>query len=217
LRLKILRIFGSLLLILALASCSSDPFENAGACDSPGTYKKIDSKLAVCAGLEDNPKYYFEGDSFDAALLLGKAEFQSLTFDTEEPFVKELKARGLDSDFWWEGTEITNDSISRYANGDTRWDALIEANTKRLSATAENETARKFRMEMLVQYRAGKVSRAVAYQAQQDSLVSVEKADKAQSLFNEKLSVLTAEIKRLYKISDSLEVMLFALEMQQKL
>jgi hypothetical protein len=210
--------FGSLLLILALASCSSDPFENAGACDSPGTYKKIDSKLAVCAGLEDNPKYYFEGDSFDAALLLGKAGLRGLTFDTEEPFNKELKARGLDNSFWWKGLglEITNDSISRYANGDTRWDALIEANTKRLSAAAENETARKFRMDMLVQYRAGKVSRAVAYQAQQDSLVSVEKVNMADSLFDEKLSVLTAEIKRIYNISDSLEVMLFAVEIQQQ-
>ena len=67
---------------------------------------------------------------------------------------------------------------------------------------------------MLNDYRAGKVSRALAYEAQQDQMAVVGKLNAAQEIFDQKLSVLRSDIKRLYGIQDTVEVMLFVVELQ---
>jgi len=211
---KPFRIVLALSLLVGLTACSSDPFRNAGSCQEPGKYKKVDGELAICAGLDGKFKYYFEGTAFDDMDLLGRAEIGSLTFDSEEPFVAEAKVRGLSDLTWRTSSEISNDDISRYANGDTRWDGLIEANAKRLALTAENKTAQAYRFSMLNDYRAGKVSRALAYEAQQDQMVVFKKLESAQAIFDQKLSVLISEIRRLYGIQDTVEVMLFVVELQ---
>ena len=211
---KPLRALLALILILGLTSCASDPFRNAGACTEPGSYKKFEGELAVCAGLEGKYKYYFEGTPFEDMELLGRAELSSLAFGTEDPFINEANARGLSDLTWRTDSEITNDAISRYANGDTRWDSLIEANARRLTLEAENKEALNYRFSMLNDWRAGKVSRAIAYQAQQDQLEVRDRLDRAQTIFDEKLAVLRSDIKLKYQVKDTVEVMLFLVVLQ---
>lgn len=146
--------------------------------------------------------------------LLGRAELESLTFDSEKPFDAEAKVRGLSDLTWRTKSDISNDDISRYANGDTRWDALIEANSKRQALEAEFNISQAYRFSMLNDYRAGKVSRALANEGQQDQMAVVGKLDAAQAIFDQKLSLLRSEIKRLYSIRDTIEVMLFVVELQ---
>jgi hypothetical protein len=211
---KYLKVLTALSLALSLSACSNDPFKNDGACADPGKYKKIDGELAVCAGLEGKYKYYFEGTPFENMELLGRAEMSSLTFDSEVPLFNEAKARGLSDLIWQTNNDISNDAISRYANGDTRWDGLMEANSRRLSREAENKEALNYRFRMLNDWRAGKVSREVAFKAQQDQLEVAGRLEKAQAAFDEKLAVLRSEIKRQYGITDTVEVMLFLVVLQ---
>jgi len=211
---KPIRIILVFTLLIGLTACSSDPFRNAGSCTEPGKYKKVDGELVICTGLDGKFKFYFEGTAFDDMDLLGRAELQSLTFDSEEPFLAEAKVRGLSDLTWRTKHDISNDDISRFANGDTRWDGLIESNAKRQALEAENKIAQDYRFSMLNDYRAGKVSRALAYEAQQDQMAVVAKLDAAQAIFDQKLSVLRSEMKRLYGIQDTIEVMLFVVELQ---
>ena len=197
-----------------LTSCSSDPYKNAGDCDTPGSYKKIDGQIAVCAGLDSKYKYYFEGKPFTDMYLLGKAEISSLNFDNEDPFLNEAKVRGLSDLTWRTDSNINNDELSTFASGDSRWDPLIEANTKRLNLEAENKEAQNYRFSMLNDWRAGKVSREVAYQAQQEQMAVFKRLEAAQSVFDEKLAVLRAELKRLYGVTNTVEVMLFVVQAQ---
>ena len=205
------RLFPLLLIVTIIAGCSSDPYENAGKCNASGTYKKFQEGIAVCTGMEGNFKYYLSGPYFEAMKLLGKAEISLLEFDSPktDEFYKLAKQRNLENESWQTNTEISNLDLSNYAQGDTRWDSLIEANAGKLAIEVENKAALQYRFQMLNEWRAGKVSRALAYQAQQDQLEVLNRLDSAISKYNQKLAVLISEIKRIYRVSDSLEVMVF--------
>jgi hypothetical protein len=202
---------------LLLSGCSSDPYANGGGCETPGVYKKIENKLAVCAGLEGKFKYYFEGPHFDAIYLLGKSEYDILNFDSEEPFHKLADERGLSDLTWRTKWNISNDEIANFAQGDSRWDGLIEANSKVIALESEFKFANTYRFEMLNDFRAGKVSRQIAYEAQQDVLKISKKVDSAMEIYSQKLAVLRAEIKTLYGVTDYVEPMLFVVVKQHNL
>jgi hypothetical protein len=204
-------------LVLLLTSCSSDPYANGGECTNPGTYQKIENRLAVCAGLNGEFKYYFEGPHFEAIYLLGKSEYDILNFDSEEPFDKVAEERGLSDLTWRTNWKISNDEIANFAQGDSRWDGLIEANSKVIALESEFNFANSYRFEMLNDYRAGKVSRQIAYEAQQDVSRIATKRDSAMEIYSQKLAVLRAEIKSLYGISDYVEPMLFVVVKQHNL
>jgi hypothetical protein len=211
---KLISIFA---LVLLLTSCSSDPYANGGECKNPGTYQKIENRLAVCAGLNGEFKYYFEGPHFEAIYLLGKSEYDILNFDSEEPFHKVAEERGLSDLTWRTDWKISNDEIANFAQGDSRWDGLIEANSKVIALESEFKFANAYRFEMLNDYRAGKVSQQIAYDAQQDALKIGTKRDSAMEIYSQKLAVLRAEIKSLYGISDYIEPMLFVVVKQHNL
>ena len=194
---------------LLLSGCSSDPYANGGGCETPGVYKKIENKLAVCAGLDGKFKYYFEGPHFDAISLLGKTQYDVLSFDTEEPFHKVADERGLSDLTWRTNWNISNDEIAKFAQGDSRWDGLIEANSKVISLESEFKSANIYRFEMLNDFRTGKVSQQVAYEAQQDALKIATKRDAALEIYSQKLAVLRAELQTLYGVSGYVEPMLF--------
>ena len=203
--------------VALLTGCTSDPYENAGKCDQPGTYKQFPEGVAVCTGLNDKHKFYFSGPYFEAMKLLGKAEISILDFGAAaDAFYKLATARGLENESWQTNTEISNLDISNYAQGDTRWDSLVEANAARLAIQDEKDEATDYRFQMLNDWRAGKVSRAIAYQAQQDQLEVLKRFDAATAKFNQKLAVLMSEIKRIYGITDSLEVMVFFIDSENK-
>jgi hypothetical protein len=58
-----------------VSGCSSDPYANAGKCESPGESKVIDERVAVCTGIEGKSKWYFEGKYFEDTLLLAKVKY----------------------------------------------------------------------------------------------------------------------------------------------
>ena len=201
-------------LLFVLSACASDPYRNAGSCDVPGTYEKFDGEVTVCTGLDSKYKFYYEGPAFEDMYLLGRAEIGALNFDTEDAYINKAKSLGLTPLYGSTLPEITNDDLARFANGDVRWDGLIEANAKRLTLKAENDVAFEYRYSMLAEYRAGRVSRAVAFEAQEAQMKTVAKLDAAQAIFDEKLAVLRSEIKRLYGVQDTLDVMMFVIVSQ---
>ena len=203
--------------IFLLSGCSSDPYANGGGCKNPGVYQKIENRLAVCSGLNGNYKFYFEGPHFDAIYLLGKSEYDILNFDSEEPFHKLADERGLSDLTWRTKWNISNDEIANFAQGDSRWDGLIEANSKVIALESEFKFANTYRFEMLNDFRAGKVSRQIAYEAQQDVLKIAKKVDSAMEIYSQKLAVLRAEIKSLYGVTDYVEPMLFVVVKQNNL
>lgn len=196
-------------LLFVLSACASDPYRNAGSCNVPGSYQEFDGEVAVCAGLDSKHKFYFEGPAFEDMYLLGRAEIGILNFDTEPAYTDKAKSLGLTPTYGFTLPEISNDDLARFANGDVRWDGLIEANAKRLMLKTENDIAFKYRRDMLAEYRAGRVSRAVAFEAQEAQMKTVAKLDDAQAMFDEKLAVLRSEIKRIYEVQDTLNVMMF--------
>jgi hypothetical protein len=202
---------------LLLTGCSSDPYANGGSCENAGVYQKIENRLAVCSGLDGKYKYYFEGPHFDAIYLLGKSEYDILNFDSEEPFHKVAEERGLSDLTWRTDWKISNDEIASFAQGDSRWDGLIEANSKVIALESEFKFANTYRFEMLNDYRAGRVSQQIAYDAQQDALKIAAKRDSAMEIYSQKLAVLRAEIKSLYKISDYIDPMLFVVVLHHNL
>ena len=206
-----------LTLTITLAGCSSDPFENAGTCQVPGRYERFEGKLAVCAGLDGRHKFYFEGPHFDALYLLGKSEYDTLNFENEDAFLDRAEERGYKDLTWRTDWVISNDEIAGFANGDSRWDSLIEANSKFTALKDEFDSAQKHRFQLLNDYRNGKVSRAAAYSAQEDALKIAEKRDMAMEVFSAKLAVLRSELRTLYKISDPLESMMFVIAKQNNL
>lgn len=206
-----------LTLTITLAGCSSDPFENAGTCKVPGKYERFDGKLAVCAGLDGRHKFYFEGPHFDALYLLGKSEYDTLNFENEDAFLDRAEERGYKDLTWRTDWVILNDEIAGFANGDSRWDSLIEANSKFTALKYEFDSAQKYRFQLLNDYRNGKVSRAAAYAAQEDALKIAEKRDMAMEVFSAKLAVLRSELRALYSISDPLESMMFVIAKQNNL
>jgi hypothetical protein len=203
--------------LLLLSGCSSDPYANGGGCKNPGVYQKIENRLAVCSGLDGEYKYYFEGPHFDAVYLLGKSEYDILNFDSEEPFHKVANERGFSDLTWRTKWNISNEEIANFAQGDSRWDGLIEANSKVIALESEFNIANSYRFEMLNDYRLGKVSRQIAYEAQQDVSRIATKRDSAMEIYSQKLAVLRAEIKSLYGISDYIEPMLFVVVKQHNL
>ena len=202
--------------MLLLSGCSSDPYANGGGCKNPGVYQKIENRLAVCSGLNSKYKFYFEGPHFDAIYLLGKSEYDILNFDSEEPFIKVADERGLSDLTWRTKWNISNDEIANFAQGDSRWDGLI-ANSKVIALESEFKFANTYRFEMLNDFRAGKVSRQIAYDAQQDALKIATKRDSAMEIYSQKLAVLRAEIKSLYGVTDYVEPMLFVVVKQHNL
>jgi hypothetical protein len=202
---------------LFLMGCENDPFRNAGKCGMPGEYKTVESELAVCAGLEGQYKFYFEGPHFEAIYLLGKVEHEYLTFDNEEPFLRLAEQRGYKDLTWRTDWVISNDEIARFANGDKRWDGLIEANSIYSSLKTEFDAAQKYRFQMLKEFRNGKVSRQIAFEAQQDALAIADKRDVAMNQYLAKLAVLKAEIRNKYSVSSPLESMMFVIAKQHNL
>ncbi len=86
-----------------------------------------------------------------------------------------------------------------------------------IALESEFKFANTYRFEMLNDFRAGKVSRQIAYEAQQDALKIATKRDSAMEIYSQKLAVLRAEIKSLYGVTDYVEPMLFVVVKQHNL
>ena len=114
-------------LIPVTTSCSSDPYPNAGKCETPGESKSVDERVAVCTGIEGKSKWYFAGKYFDETLLLAKLEY--LDYALDDAFFKKLEDEKLTDSFFEidKSQSLTTEDIAKFANGESRWDKLIES------------------------------------------------------------------------------------------
>lgn len=145
-RLKVLTPLFALLVLLS--GCSSDPFKNAGKCEEIAATKTIDGKLAICTGLKDSYKWYFEGDSYEAIKMIGFIESSKANSGLDngnyEAFYNAVIAKNKTKasellDYMISPTNLAA-AVQKAANGDERWDKLVATVSDYASkSTQENE------------------------------------------------------------------------------
>jgi len=199
--------------ILALTSCSSDPFQNAGSCNAFGESKIVDEKTQVCIGLDNNLKWYLDGKYYNDFKLLGKITYhhrELAEYSDLETLASKLGLQGYL--YLYDETTVTQDDIAKYAEGDTRWDGLIEAITNLDREQATQNYLMQERFRLIDASRAGKVSDQVAYEAQQTQINHMNgDLDKAKSIYEQKISVLAADINLKYGIVNRTDAVLFVI------
>ena len=133
-RLKVLTPLFALLVLLS--GCSSDPFKNAGKCEEIAATKTIDGKLAICTGLKDSYKWYFEGDSYDSIKTVGFIEATKANVGLDngdylkfyDKVLKPLKNDVQASDALFNCMAIPDNlqaSVQKVTKGNQRWDSLV--------------------------------------------------------------------------------------------
>lgn len=199
-----------LALSFTISGCASDPYENAGSCETLGESRESEGVVQVCIGLEDKLKWYISGKYFDDFQLLGKIVYAT-DFDIAQPEIR-------DSDLWeyalqYEKLAVTSEDIANYAEGDTRWDGIIEA-------IADKNTEREFqdylmdeRFSASLDWQRGIGSRQKAYEAQQEQTEHMNgPLDEAERNFDRKIAVLMADIINNYGIKNKEDATIFAIK-----
>jgi hypothetical protein len=205
-KLKILVISLSLCL---LAGCSSDPFDNAGKCETPGESKSIDERVAVCTGNEGKLKWYFEGKYFEDVLLLAKLEY--LTFSVGDTFFKKLDAEDLSKSFFKinSTSELQVIDLANYASGDSRWDALIEAQAKYEKEKELEDYYFQERIRLIVEKSKGKATESEFLAAARASSLQQDVTYKFKESRDVKAQVLKATLISKYNITDKDALLIF--------
>jgi hypothetical protein len=196
-------------LVPVTTSCSSDPYPNAGKCETPGESKSVDERVAVCTGIEGKSKWYFEGKYFEDALLLSKLEY--MTFGVDGKFFDQLEAEDLsDSFFQIDGkAELSVNDLANYATGDARWDALIEAQAKYEKAEELADYYFTERLRLIKDRALGKANEAEFLAATRDDSMQREIAAELRESRNAKAEVLRATLMSQYKITDKDGMLIF--------
>ena len=195
--------------IIFLSGCASDPYENAGKCEIAGESRIEKGQTQVCIGMDKKLKWYTNGKYFDDFLLLGKIVY-GLDFDLAEPKIRSLGL--LDYALQYEKLTLKSEDIAKYANGDTRWDGIIEAiaDVEQERQTQDYLLDERFRTSL--EWRKGSLSQQKAYEAQQEQIEHLNgPMDRAERNFDRKIAVLEADIVNKYGITDRKESVIFAL------
>jgi hypothetical protein len=202
--LKLRFVAGVLIFVSLLTSCSSDPYANAGKCENPGESKFIDTRVAVCTGIESKSKWYLEGKYFDDTLLLAKTKY--LSFVLDDALKAKLAAANLTFDDFirvYEQSKIRIDELAKFANNDSRWDSLLEAKSNLDDAQIEQDYLFRERFTLSDSYRKGKASQSEAYKAQQEQIEHLNGPHAlALSNFEAKVNVMSASLSSIYSITD---------------
>lgn len=206
--------FLSGLFILALpftiSSCASDPYENAGSCETRGESRVSEGVVQVCIGIDGNLKWYISGRYFDDFQLLGKIVYGS-DFDIAQPDIR-------DSDLWeyalqYEKLAVTSEDIANYADGDTRWDGVIEAIADKNTEREIQDYLMDERFSARLEWQKGNLSQQKAYEAQQEQVEHMNgPLDQAERNFDRKIAVLMADIVNKYGIKNKRDATIFALK-----
>jgi hypothetical protein len=203
--LKLRFVASAFILVSILTSCSSDPYENAGKCETPGDSKSIDERVAICTGIEGKSKWYFEGKYFDETLLLAKAKYWTTQLNEELDSKLAEKDPEIISNIikLYDFAKISLENLSVFANNNSRWDGLLESKSQ-LDA-AEEQSSYLFRERVIKadEFSKGKISQAEAYAAQVEhneymngTLASAKKDYEA------KLGVMASSLSSIYSIND---------------
>ena len=199
----------SICLVVVLGGCASDPYENAGSCEITGASRESDGKVQVCIGIDGKLKWYTSGKYFEDFQLLGKITYGS-NFDIAEP---EIRSLGLiDYSFQFEELAVKSEDIASYADGDTRWDGIIEAiaDVDLERQTQDYLLDERFRTSL--EWRRENGSQQKAYEAQQSQIEHMNgPLVRANRNFDRKIAVLMADIVNRYGITNKKDSVIFAL------
>lgn len=208
--LKLRFLASALIFVSLLTSCSSDPYANAGKCENAGESKIIENKLAICTGIDLKPKWYFEGKYFEDALLLAKLEY--MTFSIGDTFFNKLDTEDLSNSFFKiDGkAELSVNDLAKYSAGDSRWDALIEAQAKYEKARELEDYFFKERVRLIGEKAKGKASEAEFLAAARADSLQREVTYGLKESRDVKAEVLKATLVSQYNITDK-EAMLILL------
>ena len=189
-------------LVLVTTSCSSDPYANAGKCESPGESKVIEEKVAVCTGLNPNFKWYFEGKYYEDTFLLAKIDYLFSAIGNEQ--AKKLKAENLYDAFWkiYDTYKLNIDDLVAYADGDERWDDLIELKSRLDRYREDEKYASMNATSQFLEWKQGKVSYEKAMLAQRNSERASSNAGSAYVSFKDKVQTLRGTLSSKYLITD---------------
>ena len=201
--LKLRLLASALIFVSLLTSCSSDPYANAGKCESPGESKVVDERVAVCTGVEGKSKWYFEGKYFDDAVLLAKIDY--LSFKLTNELASKLKNEEIYDSFFgiYEKYKLTADDLMTYASGDSRWDDLIELKVKleREKETEEYLSAEATQLFLDWKYK-GKGNSSEVYSARDASNRQENLTAALYVSFKDKLGPLRGVISTKYSLTD---------------
>lgn len=194
-----------------LTSCSRDPFENSGRCETPGKSTTFDSRLAICTGIDSNFKWYHSGKFYDDTLLLAKTVYETYTAtDLNTDTLREEKIKDLDIYGLYPQGLISIDDFAIFANGEARWDSLIESKSNYDSADETNTYLLARRWRLADEWRRGLVSRQEAFEAQEEHKDFLNgKFSRAQEEYDVKLKSLQASLKAKYQIVDKTLLLVF--------
>jgi hypothetical protein len=193
-----------LLATILISSCSTDPYENSGKCETKGKSSIIDSRLAVCTGSIDNPKWYHSGKYYDDTVLLAKITYENYSDSdiSESVFQREKVNTEELYDLYPKGL-VSIEDLAQYAGNDSRWDSLIEAKADYDSASQQNSYLLQERSRLRNDWERGKATRQQAYLAQEEHFEFLNgEYSRAQADFDSKLEVLRATLSTQYGISD---------------
>jgi hypothetical protein len=195
-------------LLFTISGCASDPYENAGSCETLGESRESEGVVQVCIGIDDNLKWYISGKYFDDFQLLGEI-VNELDLDISEA---EIRDQGL-WEYWLQfKLAVTSEDIANYAEGNTRWDGIIEAIAdKKTEIQIQNELIEE-RYAAFDEWQSGNLSQQKAFEAQQRQIEHMKgPLDKAARNFDRKIAVLSADIVNKYGIVDKNDAFWFAL------
>ena len=192
-----------ILMGILVSGCSSDPYANAGKCESPGESKVIDERVAVCTGIEGKSKWYFEGKYFDDSFLLAKIDY--LSFKLTNDVVTKLRDENLYDAFFgiYKTYKLTADDLVNYAQGDSRWDDLIELKVKleRETETEEYLSSEETRLFLDWKYK-GKGSSSEVFSARDAANRQANLTNALYQSFKDKLGPLRGAISTNYSLRD---------------
>ena len=196
-------------LIVLLSGCSSDPYENAGSCETTGESRESDGQVQVCIGIDGKLKWYSSGKYFEDFQLLGKIAYGSNFVIAES----EIRSLGLtDYSFQFEKLAVRSEDIASYADGDIRWDGIIEAiaDVDQERLTQDYLLDERFRTSL--EWRRENGSQQKAYEAQQKQIEHMNgPLSEAQGNFDRKIAVLEADIVNRYGITNKKDSVIFTL------
>ena len=198
-------------LLFTISGCASDPYENAGSCETLGESRESEGVVQVCIGIDDNLKWYISGKYFDDFQLLGEIVNRGVlgVLDITEA---EMREQGLWEYFLQFKLEVTSEDIANYAEGDTRWDGIIEAIAdKKTEIQTQNELIEE-RNTSFQEWQSGNLSEQKAFEAQQKQIEHMNGPyTEAGRNLDRKIAVLSADIVNKYGIVDTDDAFWFAL------
>lgn len=171
----------------------------------------LDSRLAVCTGPIDNPKWYHSGKYYDDTVLLAKIIYSNYSdSDISEPVFQSEKMNIEDLYSLYPKGIVSIDDLAQYAGNDSRWDSLIEAKADYDSASQQDSYLLQERFRLRNDWERGKATRQQAYLAQEEHLEFLNgEYSRAQAEFDSKLEVLRSTLSTQYQISDRSLLLIF--------